>query len=424
MVLSRRNFFTLTGASAATIILGSSLKNFYADASTNQTQLTKKFGELKPDPQGILDLPPGFQYRILSPLGAIMDDGVAVPNYHDGMATFPGTGNTTILVRNHETIPGQPNPVIAPQDHKYDQLSGGGTTTLIVNRSRQLVKHFVSLAGTNRNCGGGTTPWNSWLSSEEDTSTLSQKHGYNFEVPAGEIVTNPVPLVAMGRFRHEAIAFEPVSGYIYQTEDQLDSCMYRFIPSEYGNLQAGGTLETLKIKGMPKIDTSSNFPLREPKQVEWITIEQVDPDSDTLRYEAQSKGAAIFRRGEGICLGDGQIYWTCTNGGKAQAGQIFRYDIKANTIELFLESESKQILDYPDNIIMSPFGDLIACEDGAGEQYLVGITPQGKCYRFAHNAYNNSEFAGVCFSPDTQTMFVNIYNPGMTLAIWGPWQSS
>lgn len=70
---------------------------------------------------------------------------------------------------------------------------------------------------------------------------------------------------------------------------------------------------------------------------------------------------------------------------------------------------------------MSPFGDLIICEDGEGEQFLVGINPEGKLYRLGKNAFNNSELAGVCFSPDNQTMFVNIYNPGMTLAIWGEW---
>ena len=79
------------------------------------------------------------------------------------------------------------------------------------------------------------------------------------------------------------------------------------------------------------------------------------------------------------------------------------------------------VLDYPDNLTLSPFGDLIVCEDGRGEQFLIGITPEGKYYKFARNALNNSEFAGVCFAPDGRTMFVNIYHPGMTLAIWGEW---
>jgi secreted PhoX family phosphatase len=174
---------------------------------------------------------------------------------------------------------------------------------------------------------------------------------------------------------------------------------------------------------MPGADTSLNFPLKEARQVKWAQIKEVDPLGDTLRQEAQTKGAAIFKRGEGICFADGMIYWTCTSGGKVGRGQIFRYHPVSETVELFVESPQQATLDYPDNLIMSPFGDLIVCEDGQGEQFLVGITPQGDCYHFARNALNNSELAGVCFSPDGQTMFVNIYYPTLTFAIFGPWNS-
>ena len=52
------------------------------------------------------------------------------------------------------------------------------------------------------------------------------------------------------------------------------------------------------------------------------------------------------------------------------------------------------------------------------------ITPTGKSFTFARNADKESgEFAGVCHSPDGGTMFVNIYDPGHTLAITGPWTS-
>ena len=70
---------------------------------------------------------------------------------------------------------------------------------------------------------------------------------------------------------------------------------------------------------------------------------------------------------------------------------------------------------------MAPWGDLILCEDGGGEQFLVGITPEGKFFKLARNAKSNSEFAGACFSPDGSTLFVNIQHQGLTLAITGPW---
>ena len=437
MGLSRRNFLGLTGVGAASFLLASPLKNLYNNLAKGELATSSKFGSLVPDPQGVIDLPPGWQYRIISSVGTKMNDGNLVPDQHDGMAAFPGQNGATILVRNHELHPLQASNKLKHDIPRYDAFAPGGTTTIVLDRERQLQKHFISLTGTVRNCGGGSTPWNSWISCEEDISTpyappgytlaavlpywgkVERKHGYNFEVPTTERLAKPVPLVAMGRFRHEAIAFDPKTGYVYQTEDRQDSCLYRFRPRDRQNLQAGGTLDALVIKDYPKINTGVNFPVGKSYAVQWVKLEDVDPEHDTLRYEAQAKGAAIFKRGEGICYGNGEFYWTCTNGGKAGVGQIFRYNPAKEQIELFVESPGSEVLDYPDNLILAPFGDLIACEDGAGQQFLVGITPQGEYYRLAKNAFNNSEFAGICFAPDGKTMFVNIYKPGMTLAIWG-----
>lgn len=440
MKLSRRNFLGLVGISGAATATGAlSLKNLYSQSATGRSLQINKFGTLKPDPKGILDLPEGFQYKIISRVGEKMNDGLAVPNNHDGMAAFPGMDGSTILVRNHELSPGQTKNNLTADIPQYDPICPGGTTTLVIDRDRNLAKHYLSLAGTHRNCSGGTTTWGSWISCEEEIATpyappgysleqilpywgkVTKKHGYNFEVPATGGLAKPIPLKAMGRFRHEAIATDPATGYIYQTEDQNDSCFYRFLPKESGNLQAGGILEAMVIKNKPNLDTGIDLPVGKSQAVEWVRIEDVDPEHDTLRNEAQAKGAAIFRRGEGICYANGELYWTCTSGGKAQVGQIFRYNLAQETVELFTESPGKEVLDYPDNLIVAPFGDLIVCEDGRGEQFLIGITPEGEYYQFAHNALNNSEFAGVCFTPDGQTMFVNIYRPGMTLAIWGAW---
>lgn len=432
MSLSRRNFITLAGLGFSSIVAANSLKNYYLRVANGKPINTNKFGQLIPDPNGILDLPKGWEYKVISHGGKSLDDGTIVPPAFDGMAAFPGKNKQIILVRNHELSPDSNYGVNTSPEYKYDPIAKGGTTTLIINPDGTLNKEFVSLAGTTRNCAGGKTPWNSWISCEEDTSIstikysedseqITKKHGYNFEVPSQGKITQPNPLIQMGRFRHEAIAVDPKTGYIYQTEDQNDSCFYRFRPDQTQDLQAGGILEALVIEGMPQIDTSKNYPINEPKSVQWVKLETVDPDEDTLRYEAQQKGAAIFRRGEGICFSNGEFYFTCTSGGNAEKGQIFRYNSTEETIALFAESPGAEILDYPDNLIMSPFGDLIVCEDGIGEQFLIGVTPEGQYYKLARNAYNNSEFAGVCFSPDNQTMFVNIYSPGLTLAISGNW---
>ncbi|MBW4618789.1 MAG: PhoX family protein [Cyanosarcina radialis HA8281-LM2] len=433
MDFSRRKFLALAGASTVGTVMLSPLQLMAQSKLRGRPIASKGYGSLKSDRALLLDLPPGFRYRAFSRTGDLMSDGNPVPGAHDGMAAFAGPRNTTILVRNHELGPDRSPGIIAPEAKQYDPLCKGGTTTLIVDRDRQLVKDYASLAGTSFNCSGGATPWGSWISCEENIATLatnkedspknvSKKHGYNFEVPSkSQGLVEPIPLVAMGRFNHEAIAVDPTTGIVYQTEDRGDGLFYRFIPKERGNLAAGGVLEALKIKKRPQAITKAKFPLRQPMAVEWVRIEDVDPDTDSVRVEGFSKGAAQFSRSEGLCYGRGEVYFCCTDGGATRAGQIWRYLPKNNTIELFLEPSERSLMENPDNIVVSPWGDLFFCEDGGGSQYIVGVKPNGQAYRFARNAVNELELAGVCFSPDGRTMFVNMQIPGITFAIWGPW---
>jgi secreted PhoX family phosphatase len=103
---------------------------------------------------------------------------------------------------------------------------------------------------------------------------------------------------------------------------------------------------------------------------------------------------------------------------------VFRIRLREQSLTLVVEPETNELLDGPDNICVSPRGDLVICEDRSGDRanYLIGVTPQGRCYRIARNAHPmNGEFAGACFSADGETLFVNVQRPGMTFAIWGPW---
>ncbi len=425
MSFSRRQFLSVAGVSAGTV-LADPLRKFHLLATHACPLRGEGYGSLVPDPRGLLDLPKGFQYRAFSRTGEKMNDGNLVPGDHDGMAAFPGPNNTTILVRNHELSPSEKPEAVGP---KYDSACAGGTTTLVLNADRRLLRHHVSLAGTSRNCAGGATPWGSWISCEEDVSTpemnpaLNQRHGYNFEVPA--LLREPVmpePLVAMGRFYHEAIAVDPKTGIVYQTEDRVDGLLYRFIPKEPGNLKAGGLLEALKIKGKPQANTKTGFKIGQSMAVEWVLIEDPDPAEDTVRKQGLMLGAAQFSRGEGLCFDGQDLYVCCTSGGEAGLGQVWRYrpGVDGGQLTLFVESSGRSQLDYPDNISTSPFGDLYVSEDGWGEQFVRGINADGKIYNFARNALNTSEFAGVCFTNNPLTMFVNLQSPGITFAIWGP----
>jgi hypothetical protein len=54
-------------------------------------------------------------------------------------------------------------------------------------------------------------------------------------------------------------------------------------------------------------------------------------------------------------------------------GQVWRYrptSIARGDLVLVFESPSREVLDYPDNITVSPRGGIVICEDGEGEQFL------------------------------------------------------
>jgi secreted PhoX family phosphatase len=240
----------------------------------------------------------------------------------------------------------------------------------------------------------------------------------------------------MGRFSHEAVAFDPRTLIVYQTEDRGDSLFYRFLANVPGQLQRGGKLQALKLtNGITDARNHSGpvVPVGEEFAVEWIDIVDVESPQDNLRAQGASKGATIFSREEGCWWGNGAVYFACTDGGPSRLGQIFKYtpspfegtSAEKNTpgkLELFIESNSSAQFEAPDNITIAPWGDVIICEDGSGDEFVHGVTPNGEVYKIARNATNTSEFAGACFSPDGATLFVNIQSPGITFAITGPWQ--
>lgn len=416
-------------------------------------------GPLQPDPNGIFDLPDGFSYTIISRAGYTLNDGFLTPGKPVGMAAFPGKNGRTILIRNHKMDPDPSGggsafgsdysrAVTADSLKLYDagmneNPAQGGTTTLVFDTTTQTVHNeYLSLGGTLRNCAGGPTPWNTWLTCEEIVSRAddrySKDHGYVFEVPASEDthLFKAEPIKSMGRFNHEAMAVDPRSNVIYLTEDDSQGLLYRFIPNTPGQLLDGGKLQALVVYDQPKLDTRNwNRQTVQPNEampVKWMDLHGIDEDD--LRFRGHAGGAARFARGEGMWYGNNAVYFACTNGGSDKKGQIWKYvpstfegsnmeRSQPGTLELFVEPNNGNIIKKADNLTVAPGGDLVVCEDGGGDNYLLGITQSGNVYRIGCITMKDSKLTGATFSPDGSTLFMNIQQDGLTLAITGPWRS-
>ncbi|MGI8680053.1 MAG: alkaline phosphatase PhoX [Jatrophihabitans sp.] len=503
--VDRRSFLKAGGLTAGGAILGGtalqavSMRMAEAAPGSGRGAANADYGPLVPktslnDGQQWLALPEEFVYTIFSKTGATMSDGRLAARSHDGMGAFGSAASGGVrLIRNQEVRFSREAPftqgvfTIKPAANAYDKTAEGGNTTLtfdarkFLSPSGGLTQDYVSLTGTVVNCAGGVALRGSgWLTCEEivqqelgseppgSLPRTERKHGYVFLNPLnGSSPGSPVgprPFVAMGRFAHEAATVDDRTGIIYQTEDAgsgRGSGFYRFLPRNPADLSRGGILQILGIQNMPSVDLREGQEVGRSLAVRWFTIRQPNPDDDAPNavFEAAfARGAAKFNRLEGCWDGAGSIFFASTSGGDVKNGdvnddgfaegygQIWEYipdGLAGGKLVLLFESPDGDVLDSPDNLVVSPRGGLLLCEDdassanagqndtspffGEDKNRLIGLTMGGEAFPFAENIMNDSEFAGACWSDDGAFLFVNIFGydeagSGGTLAITGPWQ--
>jgi len=403
-------------------------------------------GPLRRDPAGLLDLPDGFSYSIVSTAGEALPNGGIVPDRFDGTGAFRALRGGTRLVRNSEQSKSATYPALASPALTYDPGCFGGTTTVTLERLGRKADEYVSLAGTYNNCAGGITPWGTWLTCEETEvkagSGLARDHGYVFEVDPANPTNNldPTPLTAMGRFPHEAVAVDRSTCVAYLTEDAKGpfGLLYRFTPANpsrrYGAYRAGGVLEALSCsKHQTHVSDLSVFQVPgERLDVRWLPVPDPSASPTSTRKQFSNGQVTRSQKFEGAWWGtDDKAYIVCsfarTSDGAAadHDGQVWSYDPDRQALRLEVRfavnpDPSSDRPDGPDNITVTPRGDIVLAEDGEGVQHLYVVNKQGSSYPFARNARDEGEFTGVVFSGNGQTMFANLQAPGVTFAITGP----
>ncbi|MFF6872795.1 alkaline phosphatase PhoX [Streptomyces sp. NPDC012450] len=457
MSATRRQILSRTGASVAGIAFTGALSELFAgtaSAGPGGPPPRGGYGPLVPDPAGLLDLPAGFRYEVLSRQGDPLRSGEGpVPSNHDGMGAFPGHRGRVHLVRNHENKATGKIGVPTVPGLTYDPAAKGGCTVLELDGRNRVLGERVAVAGTAVNCAGGPTPWHTWLTCEETedkagTNGYAKDHGFVFEVDGADPRrTGAVPLTALGRFQHEAVAVDPHSGIVYESEDAFDrpfGLFYRFLPRKplggTGSLRAGGALEAMRVPDVPDLsavqETGARF-----EGVEWVPVPDPLAAGTPIRFQDFGpKGITHAQKLEGCYWGGRSVYFVSsfarTGDGSAAThfGQVWKYEPHRRRLTLvvvFGPSTDVQLPgESPDNICLAPTGGLMVSEDGGGAQHVFGVSERGEVYPVARGRQNIGtpdapewgEFAGVTFSPDRSTMYVNCYAPGTTFAVTGPWR--
>ncbi|MFG1803050.1 alkaline phosphatase PhoX [Micromonospora carbonacea] len=384
--MDRRTLLRATAASGAAALAGS-LWSSAASAAPAQPG-TGPYGPLGAADGNGIQLPAGFTSRVVArSRQAVAGTSYAWHDAPDGGACFPaGTG--WIYVSNSEITP------------------GGGASAVRFAADGSIASAYRILAGTNQNCAGGATPWGTWLSCEEVS------RGYVYETyPQGGTAAAQRP--ALGRFKHEAAAADPVRQVIYLTEDEPNGCFYRFRPAVWGDLSAG-TLEVL-VAG-----AATSGP------VTWARVP--DPDGSPTYTRRQVSGAKRFDGGEGCWYADGTCWFT-TKGDN----RVWAYDAVAQRIDLAYDDSlvtgGSAPLTGVDNIVGARSGDLYVAEDG-GNMEVNMITPAGAVTPFLRiTGQGSSEITGPAFSPDGTRFYLSSQrgtsgasSGGITYEVRGPFR--
>lgn len=461
MSITRRSFVIGSGAAAGLTVAGAQ-GALAAPAARPAAGRAVALPALSED--GMVAMPRGFTAVRVGTIGVepLLDDrGGAVigttPSNLDGMGAFDRPG-VTRLVRNHECKASADVPVPLVEGTVYDAgvpTGMGGDTVVEVSRSGRFVQQWVGLSGTIRNCAGGTTPWGSWLTCEEDTSragatvtssvdgrsyTLQKDHGYVFEV-FPDVVSRqiPRPITAWGRAVWEGAEIGPDRASAYLTEDTRGGLFYRWTAPAGVTLGSGianrlgaddGVLHAAQLVRdgvalehygqLTQADLGRSYPVR------WVAG-GADRRAQTTDLRRQFPGATQHRKIEGVWSdNEGKGLWFTLSyvdagefpGVTANQGIIMYYSFAEQTMTVKEYWPVGHHFDSPDNITVSPWGGVVIAEDGSDPNHLVAFTERAGSSTLAEDLDARGEWAGPCFGGGN-ALFANIQGD-CTYRITGP----
>ena len=285
----------------------------------------------------------------------------------------------------------------------------GGVGVIEFDANGDPIDYYRTLSGTRDNCGGGYTPWNTWISCEEDGSI-----GRVWQTdPTGLIPSRRTEVVATGG-NYESFAYddreELTKPRFFTTEDSTSGPLVRFTPNAMG-------MECY------------NQPTAEEK---WCTLENGDHDylriddgaSGTFSWVANKTQATpeLYPKAEGIDVVDGVLFFV-----SKLDKTLFELDLDAGTFTRTSTVSGAFDL-QPDQlkaINNDPSPDSVEnniiyfCEDGGANSDIHGRnTLSGEYFTIVRGDDYATETTGLAFSPDLKYMFIAFQGPGVIWQFW------
>jgi secreted PhoX family phosphatase len=339
-----------------------------------------RYGALGPPDENGVRLPPGFTSRVIARSGSrVGDTGYTWPGAPDAAAIFPGEGGGWVYVANSELADG-----------------AGGASSISFDAAGVIRGARRILGGTSANCGGGATPWQTWLSCEE----TERGFVYECDILSARAVRRP----ALGRFRHESAAVDAARRTVYLTEDEGDGCLYRFRYAGPGDL-SHGTLEVARVSG---------------DAVAWLPVP--DPQAARTPTRHQVRGATAFANLEGIWYADDVLHFVTT-----RDHTVWRYEVATRALGPVhrRSRECRSLVGSFDTIVLSRTGEIYVTEDGPHVQLLV-IGPGPAVAPFlVVTGQPGSEVTGPAFTPDGSRLYFGSQrggDGGITYEVRGPFR--
>lgn len=455
------------------------------------------FEPLLPSTDDALRLAKGFAPQILIRQGETFGKGVAFGDCNDYIAFVPldrARPDEGLLWINHEDVTtlfvsgydGKGAKTKAQVDVERENVGGSivrvrregrtwrvvaddpmnrrlSATTPIPFAGGVAVEGKTVATGTLANCAGGTTPWGTILTCEEnfqtfygDTNPRSRNksnrvygkyhHGwdyfydvapehYGWVVEVEPLTGKAQKLTALGRFSHEgATVVEAPDGraVVYMGDDTEDEFLYKFVAAKKGSLVEGELFVGDTDHGLwLSLDRGKNPALAAAfkDQLELLT---------QTRRAARLVGATPLNRPEDVKqdpVSKAMIVALTNNKSKGDMfGSFLKIEEEGKnplaqrfTASRLMAGGPEAGFACPDNMVFdgrnnmwftvdisgsavgkdeyAPFGNnglyfLPMSGPHAGKAHLVGTAPK------------DAEFTGPCFSPDFKQLFLSIQHPG------------